>query len=313
MAVRIVAAGDTTTPPPPVHTVPDGATRRRQRLRWTLLTFGMVILVVSLLVIGYALVRPRPTTAAATGGPSTSGTAKPSATTTAGMPEGAASPTGVEGMWWGYATVAAGNTDQTFGIPCGWEHTPEGAAAAAMTVAGAVANIAFLVDDTRPIATARLYTTDGAKGMFNAAGAAELRKRYRLDENGVVLLSNGQASTWEHFYGVGMARYGAYKLITVNPDYVVVEAWVPYVIGPGTDDNLTDVRLSGNHVQLAMRWGDGPGGMDWRVAATTGLEWKKPTGKSNIGLAAMKDLIGTGWLIPADATEQPYPGAVMAK
>jgi len=276
---------------------------------------------ISLLMIGYAVIRhktpPTATSAAATtsGTPTAAGSAPSTGNTTiAGAPLGASNRTEVDGIWWGWATVAADNTDQVYGIPCGWPHTIEGAAAAAMNTASSIGNVANLVDATRPTLTARLYTPDGAKDVMDAAAAAQLRAKFRLNAEGVVVLADGRVSPNEHYYGLGMPRYGAYRFITASEDFVVVEVWIPTAFGPGTDDNLSDVKLSATHASYAMRWSDGTGGKDWRVSASTPLDVKRPPVlRANIGLQRMRDLLGSGWLIPLDATDKPYPGAVWAQ
>ena len=89
---------------------------------------------------------------------------------------------------------------------------------------------------------------------------------------------------------------------------------MPYVAGPGTDDNLSEVFLGTIHTELAMRWDRGPVGPDWRLSHEKPLPVLPLPNrtKSNVGWQGIRDIVGPGWMVPADATIKPYPGSVWA-
>ncbi len=219
------------------------------------------------------------------------------------------------GLRMGLATVDSGNTAAKYGIPYGWSKTPEGAVGAAMHNAASFCSLPVLVDGTRAELVPYLFTPDGAQFDLTAERAAKMRKGMRLNDDGVVLLPDGQPSPHEKYYGCGLPRYGAYKVLASDPDRVVVEVWMPYVAGPGTDDNISEVWLGTLHGELTMRWSAGPDGPDWRVSyykSLPALKLPASPKKSNIGWQGIRDVVGPGWMVPADATTQPYPGSVWA-
>ncbi len=305
MPVRVVSG------PGPVP----APTGRRLSRRWLLPAVGLLVgaLALGLLLVG-GRQQAAPTPTAEQRAAATSESSAPTAGPAAGQaPVGAVGQTSVEGMWTSEVVVGSGNHAAVYGIACGWPHTKEGAAAAAMNTLASLSSLPNLVDATRSVLTARLYTADGASVQLTAAQAARVRQRNRLNDDGVVVLPDGLPSPYERYYGGGMPRYGALRFLTVTPDQVTVEIWMPRAYGTGTDDNLSEVRLGAQHLQVTVRWGDGPGGQDWRVAHAEPLDKRVlETRRSNIGVQGMRDLLGPGWLIPADATDMPYPGAVLA-
>jgi len=218
------------------------------------------------------------------------------------------------GLRMGLATVAAGNSGAKYGIPYGWSRTTDGAVGAAMNIAASFCALPMMVDSTRVEINKIQLTADGlVENTVPLEIAAKMRKGSRLNNDGVVVLPDGRPSPHEKYYGCGLPRYGAYKVISEEDYYVIVEVWMPYVAGPGTDDNLSEVFLGTIHGELAMRWDRGPVGPDWRLAHDKPLPvLDLPTRKSNVGWQGIRDIVGPGWMVPADATTKPYPGSVWA-
>ena len=218
------------------------------------------------------------------------------------------------GLRMGLATVAAGNSGAKYGIPYGWSRTTDGAVGAAMNIAASFCALPMMVDSTRVEIDKIQLTADGlVENTRPLERAAKMRKGSRLNNDGVVVLPDGRPSPHEKYYGCGLPRYGAYKVISEEDYYVIVEVWMPYVAGPGTDDNLSEVFLGTIHGELAMRWDRGPVGPDWRLAHDKPLPvLDLPTRKSNVGWQGIRDIVGPGWMVPADATTKPYPGSVWA-
>ncbi len=219
------------------------------------------------------------------------------------------------GLRMGLATVAAGNSGAKYGIPYGWSRTTDGAVGAAMNIAASFCALPMMVDSTRVEIDKIQLTADGlVENTRSLETAAKMRKGSRLNNDGVVVLPDGRPSPHEKYYGCGLPRYGAYKVISEEDYYVIVEVWMPYVAGPGTDDNLSEVFLGTIHTELAMRWDRGPVGPDWRLSHEKPLPVLPLPNrtKSNIGWQGIRDIVGPGWMVPADATTKPYPGSVWA-
>lgn len=221
----------------------------------------------------------------------------------------------VPGLYFGTATVTSGNTKSLYGIPYGWNKTTDGAVAAAMTVSASFCALPVMVDDTRAALTPILFTQDGEAFQTNAADYAIMRKGSRLNDAGVVVAADGRVSEGETYLACGMPRFGAYKVVsTTGDDLVIVDVWMPYTAGPGSDDNLSEVWLGAIHARVTMRWSERNGSEDWRLAYNESLRGKGvlPAKRSNIGHQAIRDLLGPGWFVPADTTTKPYPGSVWA-
>ena len=219
------------------------------------------------------------------------------------------------GLRMGLATVAAGNSGAKYGIPYGWSRTTDGAVGAAMNIAASFCALPMMVDSTRVEIDKIQLTADGlVENTRPLERAAKMRKGSRLNNDGVVVLPDGRPSPHEKYYGCGLPRYGAYKVISEEDYYVIVEVWMPYVAGPGTDDNLSEVFLGTIHTELAMRWDRGPVGPDWRLSHEKPLPVLPLPNrtKSNVGWQGIRDIVGPGWMVPADATIKPYPGSVWA-
>lgn len=282
---------------------PDPVEPRQPRRRWVWLLV-VTGLIAAALLMGFLIDTIR--TASTTGGSPSA----PASQTASSTPDPEVAP----GLRRGLATVAAGNTGAKYGIPYGWPQNTEGAVSAAMNIAASFCTLPMMVDATRAELEPIMYTADGlAENAFPAEVAAKRRRGSRLNDDGVVVLPDGQPSPTEKYYGCGLPRYGAYKVISEDPSQVVVEVWMPYVAGPGTDDNLSEVFLGTIHAELTMRWNAGPVGPDWRLSHDKPLPvLDLPTSKSNVGWQGIRDIVGPGWMVPADATTKPYPGSVWA-
>ena len=256
---------------------------------------------------------------------SSSATVQPSAT--ASVPETAPAPTMgvlgtvVDGLWRGTATVATDSTDVIFGVPIGWDRTVDGAVAAAMHIDAAFYALPSVIEDSQVELNSRLYTgkalDDMLTGETMVAFRAELRKVCRLSDEGVVVDANGNPSTEERYLGGGIPEYGAYQVRGVESSNgavtrVEVAVFQPVYSGPATDTNTTEVYLVFHKAVYILTWTDG----DWKVADWGELEEPKdhiPVDYSNQGFEWIREQIGPGWAVPADATEEAIPGAVMTR
>ena len=301
-------------------------TPKRGRGPWILAAIGLAVALIAVLVqlIGKPATPPAPTSTPTVDG-SSSATVQPSATTS--VPETAPAPTMgvlgtvVDGLWRGTATVATGSTDVIFGVPIGWDRTVDGAVAAAMHTSAAFYALPSVVEDTAAELNPHLYTgtalDDMLTGETMVAFRAQLRKICRLSDEGVVVDANGNPSTEERYLGGGIPEYGAYQVRDVESSNgavtrVEVAVFQPVYSGPATDTNTTEVLLMFRKSVYVMTWTDG----DWKVADWGELDEPKgpwEVAYSNQGFEWIRQQIGPGWAVPADATEDPLPGAVMTR
>lgn len=275
------------------------------------------------------------------GAPSSPQTPSPSASTSpaSSTPEATPSPsptdpsaalmpnTGsvVDGLWRGTATVASGSSDAIYGIPIGWDRTYEGAVGAAMHTAAAWYALPSLVEDTATELNSRLYTGDYLKDLQTEEfikHRAAARKEARLSDAGVVLDAQGLPSAQERFYGGGIPEYGAYKVLDVESKdgaltQVEVLVFMPVYLGSGTDTDMSNVTLAFGGWSYVMVWDETA--EDWKATS-----WETPSDPSdelpnadldfsNQGFDWIREHLGPGWAVPADATEDPIPGAVMTR
>lgn len=275
------------------------------------------------------------------GAPSSPQTPSPSASTSSASstPEATPSPTPtdpsaalmpntgsvVDGLWRGTATVASGSSDAIYGIPIGWDRTYEGAVGAAMHTAAARYALPSLVEDTATELNSRLYTGDYLAELRTEEYVdwrARLRKGSRLSDAGVVLDAQGLPATQEKYYGGGIPEYGAYKVLDVESKdgaltSVDVIVFMPFYMGPGTDTDMTQVSLGFEGFSYVMVWDDQA--KDWKASS-----WDTPADPaddlaavkleySNQGYEWLREHLGSGWAVAADATEDPIPGAVKTR
>lgn len=227
----------------------------------------------------------------------------------------------VPGLWQGTATVSTGNANAIYGTPFGWSRTVDGAIGAAMNIDASTYSLPAVIEDTQAELSRHLYTGEALEAKVSGEQSVEFRRQLRevcrLDDSGVVVGADGLPSQHETYYGGGIPRYGAYQVRSVEraaggtvPERVEVAVLQPVFSGPGTDTNMTEVLLMFRKTVYIMVWD----GDDWRAEGWG--EREDPTGPwqttvSNQGYAHLVTLVGEGWAVPADATQDPIPGAVM--
>lgn len=226
---------------------------------------------------------------------------------------------GVAGLYQGTATITLGNNSAVYGVRTGWEKTTNGAIAAAMNYEAADRQLVTLLPATKNTVQKRIYTESGLKTSATPDSVASTwRKMASINEQGDVV-RNGKVSPEERAYVDAFPRFGAYRVIEIqgkrlSPDFVTVQIWYPFVYGPGTVDNLTDVKVGFTRTQMDMVWNTTVGDWQLNVVAYDG-EQPKPADarRTNQPRETIRRLLGSGWCVPADGTDQPYPGAVLTK
>lgn len=266
---------------------------RRGTGRWWVLIMAGVIVAVG---VGAALTRGTEDSRNPAG-------RQPAATTTA---------TAVAALARGDAAVGEGGTRTLHGVSVGYQQTLTGAVQAALNYDVASASNAMFVKETRRAINAYIYTPAGqATVAISDKIALAVEKQYGLNDRGQVLNKDGTISTSSRLYAGCLPRYGAYKIVSADnpnqPTKVVVQLWRPCLFGPGSEEDRTKVTVQWDGSIDTLEWVEG----DWRVSTSTGWS-EKPPHPANIRLvnptfAERAQLLGRGWLLPANATEYNDP------
>ena len=306
----------------------DGSSSRR-RPPWLVLGLAVALMVVC---VSWAL------TSGGGPQPGAGGTVQPSAGATSAAPDPQDTPTapvdptepepqatpvvattgempGVPGLWQGTANITTGNADTVWGVRVGWPQTVDGAIAAAFNGEGATYSLPGVLPAFRADVQKRIYVR-GSKSATSADWAAKARALAHINEKGDVV-RGGKVSALERPYVESLIRFGAYRVMELKegtvdaPTWVVAEVWFPVVLGAGSDSNFTDVAVFWRHAAMDVVWD----GTNWRLKAVARKTATIPTDarRTNQPYNNVRALLGPGWMIPADGTEDPYPGAILTK
>lgn len=319
MPVRIVSESSRHSPREPQ---PDFEPKDKRGGKW--IRWGAVI-TTSLLLLAVAgtwwgskhihITSPSPEASPSAQWPDAAAPATPAPSTTA-APSGAPIP-GVDGLWRGTAATTGNSGGSYLGIPVGWPQNLDGAVSAAMIYQGAVYQPVTLLPGTKSAIQHRLYTSQGlSTSALTDAITKQMRSHYRVNAAGQIAL-NGAPSPKERLYADAYPRYGAYKVVShegpdSQPTAVVVDVWMPRVVGPGTATKLDEVFVGWVRALVEVKWD----GKDWRINAVHASQsFHKPADsrRTNQPFAVRRDLLGPGWFVLADATEAVIPGAVLAR
>ncbi len=306
MAVRVVDGASTERPPA------EAAARRRFPIK-TFIGLGAALAV---LIVAVALSRPSAGPAGTTPQP----TAQTGATATAGgtadaVPPPNATNTGqiVPGLWRGTATVASGNSSTLLGVPIGWPRNVDGAVGAAINYLASTTSLDNFRPDTNLQLDKRLLTDAGYATYHNAPDTwGKVKQIFNLDDEGRPLGPDGKPAPERRLYAAGYTRYAVYQVSAASQDLSMVNVKVamPTVVGVGIGDDLSSLRLRWTTVAVTMKWT----GDDWRIEVMDREPLREPdVRQTNLPYSKIRELVGPGWLMPADATDQPYAGVVLAR
>lgn len=303
---------------------------RRTSPLWRVVAVGLgVLLLCGAFFLGQRTTTSSPAPSASSAGdasvavsPSGSGSAAADGLTpTQGMVTVDGNP--IDGLYIGTATVAQGARSTVYGIAYGWERTLEGAVAAAMTAEAAWYALPNLVEYTVLDFSDYFYTGTAYKVVtsddYQAADLRVARREaFRLSDDGVVVTAAGVPSSEEIYYGGGVPEYGAYKVLDLKEEEagqlvsVTVATFMPIYAGPGTETNLEDVRVCFRQEQSLMVWDDAA--QTWKVQEWVGDSVQPiDVEYTNQGYQYLRDQLGPGWAVPADATQEPFAGAVKTR
>lgn len=292
---------------------------RRRRRRRTIITVTSILMVS--MIVAFVLIQqqnrdrqpqPGPTTGAATPiqvtkDPQDAENIPPARSNVMGPVEGA------PGLWRGTATVTRGNSSTVLGVPIGWPRTVDGAVAAGINHTASMASIQNVLPRTARQLDNRLLTKAAQSKYPSSAKDWERAKAwYHLDEAGNPLDMDDRPSPELRLYFMGYPRYAAYRVDGVgeNLGSVTLSVWMPMADGVASGDDTSAVRLQWIQHTKVMRWEGG----DWRCDSTESEVAPQGTKRlPNLDYPTVARLLGPGWSIPSDGTDQPYPGAVLAR
>lgn len=278
----------------------DAGGRRRGSMKWALLGIAVLLLgaVGVMAVWGGSANHPVP---------------NPSATppiSTTGEVDG------VPGLWRGTATVSSGNTSTVLQLRTGWPQTVDGAVAAAVNDSAVMVSLDNLRPSTAAVLDKQTLSAHAYPTLKSPPELWEQAKAFwHLDDEGRPLGPDGRTDPALEFYlaGPGLERYSAYQVTEVAPDLteVKVRVWMPAVDGTGSVDDVSQVRVQWKIHALTMVWEND----DWRMDAIVNEENvpQLPIHATNASAAMVREALGAGWTVPADWTDQPYPGAVITQ
>lgn len=273
----------------------------------------LAVLVVALLVAVIALIRPNSTTTASSPAPAASST---NPATVDNTPPEFAGQTGwvdgAPGLWRGTATVTTGNSGQVLRFPVGWAQTIDGAVGAAINDVAQMWSIENYKPSTSAECDDRLLAKESRRKLGSTAEMwSKAKAWWGLNEEGFPVDDNGQVVPEETLYLAGFPRYAAYLVDAAAEDLseVTVRVWMPSVDGVGSVDDLSNVRVQTHINVVTLVWEDG----DWRIKDNQAPSPASRGEQTNLPWAKVREILGPGWLVPADGTDQPYEGAVLTQ
>ncbi|MFD6446667.1 hypothetical protein ACFWEJ_16300 [Promicromonospora sp. NPDC060204] len=222
----------------------------------------------------------------------------------------------------GDAAQDAGATEEVAGIPAGFPQSVDGAVSAMMTYRNAADAALFRTSQERAEIAYRIFTDEGllASGLSDQA-ALEAQERLGVNEAGVAERGDGSLDPTRTAFAVCAYELGAYRVASVVsnsvvspgpgepaqlPTEVVVTTWSPCLSGVGGTQDVAEVDIRWSLQASALRWDDG----DWRVD-TVYPDDAAPEPADPNDVAVTFDerarLLGKGWTLPADATEEVAP------
>ncbi|MFI8523382.1 hypothetical protein ACIGB8_02985 [Promicromonospora sukumoe] len=203
----------------------------------------------------------------------------------------------------GEAAEDAGATEDVAGVPAGFPQSVDGAVSALMTYGNAAGAALFRTPQERAEIAERIFTDQGraASGLTDEA-AADAQDR---------LGANALAACAYEFGAYKVVSTGSYGVASSGPDEpaqlpfeVVVSTWAPCLSGVAGAQDTSDVDIRWTHHAATLRWD----GRDWRIDSVVSPGGRVPAPDDPDDIATTFEerarLLGTGWTLPADATEE---------
>ncbi len=211
----------------------------------------------------------------------------------------------------GEAIAGGGALKALYGVPIGYPQTLAGATSAAINydVAGVGPGI-WRGPESRQAINNYIFTKESVSQFAMSDDIThQFQRHYNFNDSGQVLNPDGSVDYSSRIYSDCYPKYGAYRIVDVQPnrnqpETVIVETWQPCVFGPGKETDTSRVIITWSGTPLTMKWVDG----DWRISYLSKNQ-QRPASPSNLqkvnpSFAERARILGPGWLLPANATEE---------
>ncbi|MDR1213758.1 MAG: hypothetical protein LBK54_06735 [Propionibacteriaceae bacterium] len=195
--------------------------------------------------------------------------------------------------------------------------TLEGAVAASAEAVKFFLSVDYFTDAIRDV----VYQPLMGRSAPSEGTVQRWQTMFAVDGLGRPVDGQGQPVLEQQMFAATYPEYGAYRLLWTNlsPLGNVEEAfiswWAPYVVGHGTDSDMSDVRVAHVLFTVVMSWG----GDDWVVGELTfDSSSPKPPERPPVNLSFVERsrllaAMGDGWCVPADGIESRRPGVPLAQ
>ncbi len=141
--------------------------------------------------------------------------------------------------------------------------------------------------------------------------AAATRKKWGVSPTGDPL-TNGKPDPSKRIYSAAYTQYGAFQIVSADTSTVHVKVWRPVVWGIGTPTSLGNTTVSWPTTDITVAWRNG----DWRIVGYgTPAYDTKPVDAGQVvnSFKERAGLLGDGWVMAANATEESSPDLDLPK
>lgn len=201
------------------------------------------------------------------------------------------------------------------GWPTGWDHSLDGAVAQSGVIAQFLGNAQVADYDSRDIytkLTGRVIDSEDTYEAFNA--------HLGVDKDGYLVDRQGQRIDDRKLVAAVYPRYGAYKIVDVtffedhSVEDVAVLWWLPSVKGyKSASTGQTDFKITWQTRLIYLTW-NSEKSMFELAFETVGKNLPDvEENKTNLSFDQRAEYLGSGWMVPADATEERLPDVLGAK
>ncbi|MDR1388272.1 MAG: hypothetical protein LBJ44_11995 [Propionibacteriaceae bacterium] len=208
-------------------------------------------------------------------------------------------------------------TETVLGWGVAFPRTLEGAVAASANAVGYWLSLDFFRDETRAVLSGRILDVE------EDGSAAGWARRFGVDGSGRSVDASGAVIPNSVAFAETHLVYGAYRIWHVDRDpvngltRVRLDWWGPYVVGPGSDADVSGVRVAFVLWSVSVEWSWGEG--RWRAAVSFDSSVPEPPGgrqfvnQSFERRAVLLSAMGPGWCVPFDGVEARRPGVPLAQ
>lgn len=205
------------------------------------------------------------------------------------------------------ARFGAGGSTTLWSTQIGYNRTVRGGIEAALNYDVVSDSLDYMLDGPRHEIDAYIYATpELAKSQGISDEMAEAtRKKWGVSPTGEPL-TNGRPDPGKKIYSAAYTQYGAFQVISADTSTVHLKVWRPVVWGIGTPDTMGNTTVIWPVTDITVSWRNG----DWRITGEgppTFDVTPAERGQVVISFEERAALLGEGWVMSADATEETVP------